>query len=126
MTKCACKNETKVWQMSTNIEAKKRGPARYLSLTGKTRVAVRDIKPTELGGNNGVEIILLKLDWLFLEDHNTRAYTVFKEFYEHNRSSGKIFLDFIIRFAQPYICLVKYDVILLGAAQSYFLLIKYE
>ena len=60
------KNDIEVWEMFTDIEQKKRGPAVYLSLTGKAREAVRDLKPAELGGNNGVQIILAKLDSYFL------------------------------------------------------------
>ena len=74
------KNYTEVWQMLTDIEAKKRGPAVYLSLTTKAKKAVRVMKPLALGGDKGVEIILLKLDLLFLKDRNTRDYVAFKKF----------------------------------------------
>ena len=116
------KNDIEVWQMFTDIEEKKRGPAVYLSLTGKAREAVRDIRPAELGGNNGVEKILEKLDGLFLKDSSTRAYVAFKEFHEFKRSSGENFADFIIKFEQLYGKLVKYDMDLPQVVQAYFLL----
>ena len=116
------KNDIEVWQMFTDIDQKKRGPAVYLSLTGKAREAVRDIKPAELGGNDGVEKILEKLDGLFLKDHSTRAYVAFKEFHEFKRSAGENFADFMIKFEQLYSKLVKYEMELPDAVQAYFLL----
>lgn len=46
--------------MLADIEVKRRGPTLYLAITGITRETVGDIKPTELEGDNNVEIILLK------------------------------------------------------------------
>ena len=40
---CAWKNDVEVWQAFTKEEAKRQGPAVYLSLKGRAREAVRGI-----------------------------------------------------------------------------------
>ena len=62
-------------------KSRKRGSSVYLSLTGKARETIWYIKPTELGEENGLEIILLNLGSLFLKDGNTTVHITFKEFH---------------------------------------------
>jgi len=65
-------NDMEIWGMFTSLE-KKRGPAVYLSLTGRLRGAVRDLTIAEIGSDDGLHIIIQKLDGLFLQDDSTRA-----------------------------------------------------
>ena len=104
-----------------DVEAKKREPAVYLLINEKLRKAVRDIDPTELGGDNGAEIILLKLDQLYLKDCNTRTYAAFNEFLKYKKSSGEDFANFI-RFEQLYSKLAEYYIVLQEVVQVDFLL----
>ena len=65
------KHDLQIWNTFTELDAKKRGPAVYLSLTKKTREAVRDLSSTELSGNDGLEKIISRLDDVYLADQNT-------------------------------------------------------
>ena len=56
------------------------GPAVYLTLTGRAREAVRDLKPADIGKETGLDEIIVKLDAVYLKDENTCAYVAFKEF----------------------------------------------
>ena len=96
------KNDVEIWQMFTELAKKKQGPAVYLSLTGRAREAVRGIPSNEIGSDDGLTIILAKLDAIYLKDESTRAYIAFKEFYDYRRGSGEKFTDFIIQFEKLY------------------------
>lgn len=74
------KNDVEVWQCFTKEEPKRQGPAVYLSLKGKAREAVRAISVNDLKGDDGVQVILQKLDKVFQSDETARAYHAFKEF----------------------------------------------
>ena len=116
------KNDITVWQMFTDLDKKKQGPAVYLAMTGRAREAVREIPAAELGGDGGLNKIIQKLDSLFLKDESTRAYIAFKEFHHFKRSSGEHFADFIIKFEKLYNKLVKHEMALPEAVKAYFLL----
>ena len=73
-------NDVKIWQLFTDLEKKKQGPALYLTLTGRAHECVRELTPEVIGGEDGVKKIIEKLDKLFMKDQNTRAYLAFKEF----------------------------------------------
>ena len=90
------KNDVNVWQMFTDIKKEKQGPAVYLTLTGRARDAVRELKLEDIGSATGVKQIIDKLDTLYLGDVNSRAYLSFKEFYDYKRGSGDKYQDFIV------------------------------
>ena len=76
-------NDVKIWQLFTDLEKKKQGPALYLTLTGRACECVRELTPEVIGGDDGVKKIIEKLDKLFMKDQSTRAYLAFKEFYDY-------------------------------------------
>ena len=51
----------------------------YLAITERTREAFKEIPAADLGDDNGLDKIIMKLDSLFLKDECTRAYISFKE-----------------------------------------------
>ena len=116
------KNDIEVWQLFTDMEAEKQGPAVYLTLTGRAREGVCGLLPADLGKNDGLKKILDKLDSIFLQDANTRAYLAFKEFYEYKRSPGQLFSDFIVNFDRLYSKIMKHDMKLPEPVRAYFLL----
>ena len=85
------KNDIEVWQIFADTKPEKQGPTVYLTLTGRARDAVRELKPVDIGKADGLETIIRKLDAVFLKDKNTRAYVAFKEFYSYKRRPGDTF-----------------------------------
>ena len=98
------------------------GPAAYLTLTGRAREEVRDLKPVDIGKETGLDEIIVKLDAVYLKDENTRAYVAFKEFYEFKRASGENFSEFIIKYEHLYHKLTQYKMDLPEGVQAFFLL----
>lgn len=74
------KQDMEIWQMFTDLDKKKQGPAVYLCLSGKARECARDIKPEDLGSVEGVAKIVAKLDTLFEKDKNTQTFLAFNGF----------------------------------------------
>ena len=98
------------------------GPAVYLTLTGRAREAVRDLKPADIGKETGLDEIIVTLDAVYLKDENTRAYVAFKEFYEFKRASGENFSEFIVKYEHLYHKLTQYKMDLPEGVQAFFLL----
>ena len=111
-----------VWKLFTDTEKKKMGPAVYLTLTGRAREAVRDLKPADIGKETGLDEIIVKLDAVYLKDENTCAYVAFKEFYEFKRASGENFSEFIVKYEHLYHKLTQYKMDLPEGVQAFFLL----
>ena len=116
------KNDVEVWQCYTKEEPKRQGPAVYLSLKGKAREAVRGLSVASLRENNGVEVILNKLDEVFQSDETTRAYHAFKEFVEYKRSIGENFSTFIVEYEKRYREVKRFKLDLPTGVQAFFLL----
>ena len=97
------KEDLKVWELFTDLEKKKRGPAIYLTLSGHARDCVRGLDPaTEIGSVDGVKLILEKLDAVFLKDKDTQTFVAFETFYHYRRASGVSITDFLVEF--EYLC----------------------
>lgn len=98
----AWKSELEMWEVYSELELKKRGAAVYLSLKGKAKEAVRDMKAATLNVDNGLALVKARLDGVFLKDVNTRAFLAFQKFYEYRRASGDSYETFIVHFEQLY------------------------
>ena len=90
-----------------------------MSLKGK---AVRGLSVASLQEDNGVQVILNKLDEVFQSDETTRAYHAFKEFVEYRRSSGENFSTFIVEYEKRYREVKRYKLDLPTGVQAFFLL----
>ena len=103
------KKDLQIWEILTDLDAKKKGPAVYLALGKKTREAVRNLTVAEVSAESGLTKIIERLDEVYLADKNTRAYTAFQNFYKCKRESGETFENFIIRFERLYGDLAAYE-----------------
>ena len=74
------KEDLAVWELFTDLEKRKRGPAVYLSLTGNNRDIVRDLTVEDIGANEGVKKITDKPDKVYLKDKDTQCFVAFETF----------------------------------------------
>ena len=77
------KDDLKIWELYTDLDRKKRGPAVYLTLHGHARDCVRDLTPGEIGADTGLKTIVDKLDKTFLKDKDTQTFITFETFYSY-------------------------------------------
>lgn len=82
------KQDIGIWSIFTDLPKEKQGPAVFLSLPQNIRECVRHLAMTDIGGANGLNIIIDTLDKIYLLDENTMAYMSFKEFYSYKRAAG--------------------------------------
>ena len=97
------KADIEIWQMFTKDEAKRLGPAVYLSLQGDARDAVRLMDRKSIGTDNCVDLIIAELDKVFLKDETTRAFCAFKEFVEYRRQAGVNYTQNLLLNSTKYI-----------------------
>ena len=116
------KADLEIWQMYTDINSRKQGPAVYLSLKGRARDAIRGVTTDQIGAEDGVKAIINKLDEVFQSDLNTRAYCAFKDFVNYRRKSGENFAKFIVEYEKHYREISKYKLELPEGVQAFFLL----
>ena len=116
------KEDISVWELFTDLVQTKRGPAVYLTLTGNARDCVRALTPVEIGGADGVQKIIDKLDKVYLKDKDTQTFMAFENFYNYRRASGVSITEFLVDFG--YLCnkLSKQDIALPEGVMAFMLL----
>ena len=82
----AYKKEIKVWQLMKTCSAKEQGPIVFRSLTGRAKIAAHELTVEEIGSDNGLELILGKLDKLYLSEKNQRICSLLERFESFRRS----------------------------------------
>ena len=118
----AFKKELEIWNIFTDLDKKKRGPAVYLTLEKKVKQAVSQLTPAEISTEDGLQLIIQKLDDVYLADKSTRAYTAFQKFYLCKRDGGESFEDFIVRFEDKYNDMAQYEMELPDGIKAFFVL----
>ena len=98
------KDELKIWQNFTDIDAKKQGGAVFLSLPNPSsaRDAVLELGPTVINGDDAVTKIIEKLDTLFLKDSNIATYQAWQKFIKFVRPPDMNMSDYTIEFNRLY------------------------
>ena len=117
------KEDLAIWQMLSDLTRPKQAQYLYLSLKGKAKEALGDIKAVDLQENEeGVKYITDKLDQVFLKDENTRAFYAFQEFYDYRRGDGDSYETFIVKFEQLHAKLNEYKMVLPDGVKAFFIL----
>ena len=63
------RKDLELWQLFTDLEAKKQAIAVHLSLSGRARSATNELTVEEMGGENAMKL-LAKLDRVYARDQN--------------------------------------------------------
>ena len=90
--------EISIWQTFTDIDAKKQGPAVFLTLEGKARETVLELDVKEINCDSGVENIIKCLDKLYLKDKTQTAFETYEKFEKYRRPTEMTISDFINEF----------------------------
>jgi hypothetical protein len=93
------KKELEIWCSFTDLEAKRQGPAIFLTLKGKARETVlAEVKPATLKTDDGVEKITIALDKLYKKNKSESAFTAFENFIKFKRPNSMSIKDYCIEF----------------------------
>ena len=115
-------HELEMWQLVTDLDAKKQGPVIYLSLSGKARQACACLGKEELNADNGVATLLTKLRELYLKDKDQAMYECYEKFETFKCDSSMGIRDYINEFERLNEKLKGYQIVLPDAVLAYQLL----
>ena len=96
------KKEIKIWQALTDWPAKRQGPSLYLFLQGKAREAALELDLDDIKKDNGVQIILDRLDRLYLQDTNQSAYIAYQNVKTFKWPASMAIKEDLIKFEHLY------------------------
>ena len=92
------KKDVDYWIFITELAKEKIPVTIHLSLTGRARQASSEIKPEDLKGAKGLEILLKKLDRVFMQDENWKCFNTYLAFQSYRREEGTSMEDFLSKF----------------------------
>ena len=102
------KKEVEVWKLLKTCSDVEQGPILCRSLKGRAKVAALTLDVNEIGGKDGAEKILAKLDKLYLPEKNQRIITVLDRFESFKRSPEMTVASFILEFERLHSQLQEY------------------
>ena len=117
-----CLHETEIWQCLADLDKKKQGPEIYLSLDENIRKTCCDVKVKDLNSDDGVDILLCKLNSLFAKDINQAAFIAYDKFEMFKRTANMNIVDFVNEFERLYNNIKKSDMELPTGVLAYRLL----
>ena len=94
--------EIKIWQLATDVEKSKQGARIYLSLEGKARENCKSIEIKDLGGENGVAVLIEKLKKLYGKDEAQVLFKIIEDFESYQRPVDVDVKDFLNEWERRY------------------------
>ena len=114
------RKDVTVWKnVNKHADKTQLGGMLYLSLKGKAREYVRDITDDDICSDTGFDIVLAKLDEIYLKEKDTRAFLAVEEFIEYKRKSDGDIRDFIVHYDYLYGKLKEFEMVLPEGFQAY-------
>ena len=80
------KNELEVWKLVTDLKPEKQALAVSLSLQGNARDTAMAIEAKTLATAEGMDLLIQRLDSVFLKDDKDRSYEAYKSFDNYHRT----------------------------------------
>ena len=106
----AWKKDISIWCLLTDLAEEKRALAIHLGLTGRARMASSELDVKDLSRADGVDVLLKKLDGLFLQDKGHRQFYAFHKLHSLRRKSDDKITDFIMEFDHVYFAVTKQNI----------------
>ena len=100
------KLEIELWKVATDIHPTKQGPTIALALSGRKREAVLEIPTEELARENGLELLVTKLEGRFGREKIDQIYEVYEKF-ENVRRGDMDMAEYISQFESFNNAMVK-------------------
>ena len=107
----AYKKELEVWKLCKTCQPDEQGPVVFRTLTGRAKVAARELSVKEIGSATGLDLILKKLDKLYLADKNKQICTVLEKFESFRRSPNMTMANFVLDFESLHNKVKNYEIV---------------
>ena len=92
----------KIWKEVTSLDKSKQALALVLSLEGEAQDAALQIESTDLSKDEGVDILLNRLDKLYTKDVLSEKYAALEAFETYRRPATLSIRDFMTEFDKRY------------------------
>ena len=92
------KKEIEVWKLLKSASNKEEGPLIYRVLTGEAKAAAKKLTVEQIGSENGLQLIIDKLDELYLADKNQRICSALEAFEKFKRPGSMNMSTFLVEF----------------------------
>ena len=96
------RKDVQIWARVTDVPKEKQALVVHLSLSGRARNVSSQIPVSDLESDDGLKVLLEKLDNLFLPDKGRRQFMAFNELYNMRRSPDMRVIDFVSEFEHLY------------------------
>ena len=118
------KNDLLIWCDISELDKTKQAQTVHLSmpLESRARAATSEVPRSDLKKENGVEIILKKLDEIFLPDKGRRQFSAFKSLYNLRRRDNVPVSSFVNDFEHAYFKFKEQDMKLPDSVMAFMLL----
>ena len=91
-------HDLQIWECVTDIDKKQQGPVINLSLPDKVRSACRDTAVADLNKDDSLNILINKLETLYVKDKKASAYIAYERFETCQRPSDMNIADYLNEF----------------------------
>ena len=116
------KRDIGIWAELTDLPKNKQALAIHLSLSGRARIATSELKVEDMKKDTGVDLIMKKLDDLFLPEKGQRQFSAFNNLYNFRRGPSVNINDFVSQFEHAYFTFTQEDMDLPDAVMAFMLL----
>lgn len=96
------KEDVLMWREITDLSKNKQALAVHLTLKGQAREVANQVSTADKKKDNGLEILLDKLDESFLKEPERRKFMAYQDFEECVRKEGMPICDFMREFDTKY------------------------
>lgn len=96
------KEDVLMWKEITDLSANKQALAIHLTLKGQAKEVANQVPTEEKKKENGLEILLNKLDEAFLKEPERRKFMAYQDFEECVRKEGMSICEFMREFDTKY------------------------
>lgn len=87
-----------LWTDLTTLAKNKQGPALVLSLEGKAQEAALELDSASIAHDDGVRLIIDRLDKIYEKDKLTEKYNAIEKFETYRRPKSMSIRDFLVEF----------------------------
>ena len=116
------KNELEIWKRVTDVAKRKQGLLVVMALTGRARQIGLQLKADELDRDNGLDVLVKKLDECYKRDDTDYAYEAYSTFEKFTRVEGMSISAYILEFEKLNDRAKNYNMVLPDAVLAYKLL----
>ena len=92
------KKDIELWSCFTDLPKAKQGIAVHLSLSGRARKASSEIEVNELKSDDGLKLLLIRLDRVFLQDANWKCFNTYLAFENYHRAKNCSIDEYLSEF----------------------------